>query len=388
MKKIKIAIILGTRPEVIKLAPIIQNFKKYKKNITTYIIATAQHRQMLDSTLKTFSIKTQYDLNIMEENQTLSNIVSKTSSLLEQIFSKIKPDLILVQGDTTTAFIGSLIGFYHKIKIGHIEAGLRTYEKYFPFPEEINRQIISIISDFHFTPTKKAAQNLLKEGIKKEKIFITGNTIIDALHLIVEKKYKFKEKVLNKIDYENKKIILVTTHRRENFGNGLKNICLALENISNKNKNVEIVFPVHLNPNITKYVNENLSSISTIHLTSPLCYKDLINVMKKSYIILTDSGGIQEEAPELCKPVLVLRDVTERPEGVEMGVVKLVGTNKEKIIKETNKLLKNKNAYNKMIKKVNPYGDGKASQRIIDIILQKFNIIKKRKTKDWKSFLY
>jgi UDP-N-acetylglucosamine 2-epimerase (non-hydrolysing) len=382
--KKKIAFILGTRPEVIKLAPVISHLKKYSSYFKTFIIATAQHRQMLDQTLEIFSLQPNYDLNIMEEDQTLSRVVAKAASQLEKVISQINPDLVLVQGDTTTAFIGGLVGFYHRSKIGHIEAGLRTSQKYFPFPEEINRRLISVVADFHFAPTLQAQKNLLQEGIKKEKIFVTGNTIVDALLSMVKKNYSFQYSLLNRI-VPRKKIILVTAHRRENLGMGIKNICQALKKIKAQHPEIVIIYPVHLNPAVRKEVRKYLSGKDGIYLTPPLVYVDLVNLMNCAYLILTDSGGIQEEAPCLGKPVLVLREVTERPEGVRLKLVKVVGTNPEKIITETNKLLEDKEIYAQMSKVISPYGDGKASLRIVEIILVHFKLIKERKIGEWQD---
>ena len=363
----KILFIVGTRPEAIKMAPLIKEFEK-KNNFDVRICVTAQHREMLDQVLDFFNIKVDYDLNLMKPNQSLFTITADVLKALEKVLEKENPDLIFVQGDTSTSFVGALAGFYKKIKIAHIEAGLRSHNKYSPFPEEINRVLVGHIADYHFAPTERAKKNLYNEGIKKN-VWVVGNTVIDALFLgldIIKKEgrdkyYKFFEFV----DF-SKKIILVTGHRRESFGEPFRNICYALKELANKN--VEIVYPVHFNPNVREPVNQILSGHPRIHLIEPLSYPYLIWLMSKSYLILTDSGGIQEEAPSLGKPILVMREVTERVEGIETGTAKLVGTNKDKIVKETMKLLESEQEYKKMADAVNPYGDGKASKRIIEII--------------------
>ncbi|MFN8576339.1 MAG: UDP-N-acetylglucosamine 2-epimerase (non-hydrolyzing) [Candidatus Sericytochromatia bacterium] len=372
--------IFGTRPEAVKLAPVIKKLEEYKDDFESIICVTAQHRQMLDQVLELFNIKPHYDLNIMKPNQSLFELTSNVLLNIQPILEKEKPDIILVQGDTTTVFVASLAAFYLKIKIGHVEAGLRTFNKYSPFPEEINRKITTCMADLHFAPTQTSKDNLLKENIEEKDIFITGNTVIDALFLTIDKLKKdeennsFSEKVknisdlINKINPENnKKVILLTGHRRENFGQGFENICHGIKEIAN-NKDVEIIYPVHLNPNVREPVMRIIGDIPNVHLIEPLDYEPFVYLMSKSYIILTDSGGVQEEAPSLGKPVLVMRDTTERPEAVIAGTVKLVGTDKDLLIKETNKLLNDKDAYNSMSMAHNPYGDGKASQRIIDAL--------------------
>ncbi len=368
----KILFIFGTRPEAIKLTPVI---KKLRQNncFNIKICVTAQHREMLDQVLNFFDIKPDYDLNIMKPNQSLFDITADTLKGLEGVLDEFQPDLIFVQGDTTTAFVGALAGFYKKIKIAHIEAGLRSHNKYSPFPEEMNRVLAGHLSDYHFAPTQRAKENLFKEGIK-DNVYVVGNTVIDALFLgldiIKEHGEEQYYKHFDFIDF-SKRIILVTGHRRESFGKPFENICYALKEIAER-KDVEIVYPVHLNPNVREPVNRILKGINNIHLIEPLEYPYLIWLMNKSYIVLTDSGGIQEEAPSLGKPVLVMREVTERIEGIEAGTAKLVGTDKEKIVKEATKLLDNEEEYEKMAKAVNPYGDGKASERIENII--KYNI--------------
>lgn len=373
--------IFGTRPEAVKLAPVIKKLEEYKNDFQSVICVTAQHRQMLDQVLELFDIKPDYDLNIMKPNQSLFELTSNVLLNLQPVLEKEKPDIILVQGDTTTVFVASLAAFYLKIKIGHVEAGLRTFNKYSPFPEEINRKITTCMADLHFAPTQTSKDNLLKENTEEKDIFITGNTVIDALFLTVEKlkndekNNSFSEKVkgiselINKINPDsNKKVILLTGHRRENFGQGFENICHGVKEIAT-NENVEIIYPVHLNPNVREPVMRIIGNMPNIHLIEPLDYEPFVYLMSKSDIILTDSGGVQEEAPSLGKPVLVMRDTTERPEAVIAGTVKLIGTDKDLLVKETNKLLNNKESYNSMSKAHNPYGDGKASQRIIDALL-------------------
>lgn len=378
---LKVMTIFGTRPEAVKLAPVIKKLEEYKEDFESIICVTAQHRQMLDQVLELFDIKPHYDLNIMKPNQSLFELTSNVLLNIQPILEKEKPDIILVQGDTTTVFVASLAAFYLKIKIGHVEAGLRTFNKYSPFPEEINRKITTCMADLHFAPTQTSKDNLLKENTEEKDIFITGNTVIDALFLTIEKlkndelNNTFSEKVkgiselINKIDPKSdKKVILLTGHRRENFGQGFENICHGVKEIAN-NTDVEIIYPVHLNPNVREPVMRIIGGIKNIHLIEPLDYEPFVYLMSKSHIILTDSGGVQEEAPSLGKPVLVMRDTTERPEAVIAGTVKLVGTDKDLLVKETNKLLHDKNAYDSMSMAHNPYGDGKASQRIIDALL-------------------
>jgi len=371
-KKIRILISFGTRPEGIKLAPIIKVMEKQKDRFELYICSTGQHKEMLEQVIDFFELKPDFELNIMSENQSLSYLTSMVIKGIEHVFLKIKPDIVLVQGDTTTAFLTAFIAYYWKIKIGHIEAGLRTYNKYNPFPEEINRQLISRISDFNFVPTKKAEINLLSEGIEIAKIFFTGNTIVDAINWGMKKikgKNENKDiKNLLKLTESYEKLILVTMHRRESFGIDIKNICNALKKIAEINSNVAIIYPVHLNPNVREPVFSILESIKNIKLIDPLNYELFLWLMNKSYFIITDSGGIQEEAPTLKKPVLVIRNYTERPESVELGISKLVGTSTHSIIENAQILLHNKKEYNKMITDENPYGDGFAAEKIVKII--------------------
>ncbi|KEH98788.1 non-hydrolyzing UDP-N-acetylglucosamine 2-epimerase [Clostridium massiliodielmoense] len=373
MKKIKIITIFGTRPEAIKMAPLVKKLEECEY-IDSKVCVTAQHREMLDQVLNLFSIKPEYDLDIMKERQSLTGVTSRVLKGLEEVFIEEKPDMILIHGDTTTTFAGALAAFYQKIKVGHVEAGLRTFDKYFPYPEEMNRKLTGSIADIHFAPTNQSKQNLLKEGIDEKLIYVTGNTVIDAMNTTVEKDYRFKTEELNNIDYKNKKVIMVTAHRRENWGEGIENICKSLKCIVQNNKNVEIVYLVHLNPVVKDVVEKHLKGIERVHLLPPQDTKETHNLMNKCYMVMTDSGGIQEEAPHLGKPILVLRDVTERPEAVKMGAVKLVGTNFNSIVDSAEVLINNAEVYKKMSEAVNPYGDGKASDRIVQAILCYFNL--------------
>lgn len=369
MKKIKVMTVFGTRPEAIKMAPVVLELKKYPDLITPIVAVTAQHRDMLDQVLNLFNIKPDYDLNIMAQGQTLFDITTKAMNGLNEVLSKEKPDIVLVHGDTTTTFAGALAAYYHETAVGHVEAGLRTYNKYSPFPEEMNRKLTGAIADLHFAPTDTASGNLKAEGTKEDKIFVTGNTVIDALHKTVTDDFKFDDEKLANIDYENKRIILVTTHRRENLGEPMRHVYKALKDIVNEFDDVEIVFPVHKNPKVREVVNEELGNIKAVHLIDPLDYEPFANLMHRAFLVLTDSGGIQEEAPSLGKPVLVLRDTTERPEAVKAGTVKLIGTERQKVYEETKYLLTDHDEYQRMANTCNPYGDGKASKRIIEAIL-------------------
>ena len=370
----KILTIFGTRPEAIKLAPVINELKKYPE-IENKICVTAQHREMLDQVLSLFGIEPNIDLNLMEPNQSLSVITSKVLERITELLCKEKPDLVLIQGDTTTVMATAMAAFYQKIRIGHVEAGLRSNNIFSPFPEEFNRRVVSIVSSLHFAPTERAYKALIKEGVSENQVFLTGNPVIDALYWISNKPIPRKAKSIlqaagingNKND---RKMILVTAHRRENFGEPLENICLGLKALAQRNSDVVIVYPVHLNPNVQKTVYKVLSNCSRVFLIEPVEYDVLIHLMKVSYLILTDSGGIQEEAPSLGKPVLVMRKETERSEGIEAGTSKLVGPYKDRIIEETERLLRDQNEYLKMAKAVNPYGDGRAAKRIVDIILK------------------
>jgi len=379
MKK-KILLIFGTRPEAIKMAPLVKEFQNNIDSFNIRVCVTAQHREMLDQVLELFEIVPNYDLNIMKPNQDLYTITANILLGIKDVLDDFKPDIVLVHGDTTTTFAASLATFYQQIKIGHVEAGLRTGDIYSPWPEEANRQISGILANYHFTPTKTSQDNLLKENKDNQNIVVTGNTVIDALFLALEKinnNKKLKAKIIKNIEKQinssnfsifNSKFILVTGHRRENHGEKFINICEALKELALKNSNIDIVYPVHLNPNVQKPVKEILSNIDNIYLIEPLEYQEFIYLMNKSYFIITDSGGVQEEAPSLGKPVLVMRDTTERPEAVNAGTVKLVGTNKVKIVKEAQKLIDNVVDYQLMSQSSNPYGDGKASKRVVKFI--------------------
>lgn len=362
---IKVLTIFGTRPEAIKMAPVIKSLQKDSLNFKTMVCVSSQHRHMLDQVLSLFKIEPDIDLDLMEENQNLDSLTANAIVKLTNTIKGIQPDLILVQGDTTTAMVAALAAFYQKIPVGHIEAGLRTKNRYNPFPEEINRHLISVLATYHFTPTRGATKALLKEGIPKEKIFLTGNTVVDALQMIAKKDYRLN---FDPVSLNGHKLILVTAHRRENFGQPLENICVALKELVKRNHDIEIVYPVHLNPNVKGPVSKTLCSEDRIYLIPPVEYCELVQLLGKSYLVLTDSGGIQEEAPALGKPVLVMREETERPEGIEAKVAKLVGTNPDKIIKETELLLRNQTEYFSMARAVSPYGDGKAAERIKEII--------------------
>ena len=370
MDKLKIMPIFGTRPEAIKMAPVVKALQN-EKNIDTVLTVTAQHREMLDQVLNLFNIKPDYDLDIMEDNQTLSEITSRVLKNLEAVFIKEKPDLILVHGDTSTTFVASLAAYYQQIQIGHVEAGLRTGDKYSPFPEEMNRHLTGVLADLHFAPTETARENLLKENISAKKITVTGNTVIDALMDTVKENYKFKNQLLSRLDFKNKKIILLTAHRRENLGKPLEEIFKAVRDLVIEDNDIEVVYPVHLNPKVKQTASKILENTERVHLIQPLDYEPFVNLMNKSYMIMTDSGGIQEEAPSLGKPVLVLRDKTERPEAINAGTVKKVGSNYKTIYKTAKELITNKNLYNEMTEKNNPYGDGKAAGRIVKFIKEK-----------------
>jgi UDP-N-acetylglucosamine 2-epimerase (non-hydrolysing) len=371
----KIVIVFGTRPEAIKMAPLVKEFKKYPTLFDTKVCVTAQHREMLDQVLNLFDIEPDYDLDIMKKNQDLYDVTSNVLLKIKKVFEIEKPDIVFVHGDTTTTFTTSLAAYYQKISVAHIEAGLRTGNIYSPWPEEANRKLTSCITKYHFSPTLLSKQNLIDENIDKKSIIITGNTVIDALFLVLDKIKKSTdlknsiEQILKKQNLtikDNEKIILVTGHRRENFGEGFINICKALKELALSNPDVNIVYPMHLNPNVREPVKKILSNIKNILLIEPLEYEPFVYLMSKSYIILTDSGGIQEEAPSLGKPVLVMRDTTERPEAIKSGTVKLVGTDKNKIVKEVTKLINSTKAYNSMSQAMNPYGDGQACKKIVE----------------------
>jgi len=380
----KVLIVFGTRPEAIKMAPVVKAFQTDTQNFETKVCVTAQHREMLDQVLDIFDIKPDFDLNLMKAGQDLSDISARVLLELRPVLKKFKPNVVLVHGDTTTSSMSALAAFYEQIAVGHIEAGLRTHNIYSPWPEEMNRQITGRIASYNFAPTKLSKQNLLLENSKEESIVVTGNTVIDALHLAlnkiknnVELQNNIKQQIrqlgypnIDKLEKNVRKMILITGHRRENFGDGFVQMCQAIKEIAHTNPDYDLVYPVHLNPNVQKPVNEILGGISNVYLIKPMEYLSFLFLMEKSYLVLTDSGGIQEEAPSLGKPVLVMRDTTERPEAVDAGTVELVGTDKKTIIEKVNKLISDKMLYEKMSKAHNPYGDGEASKRIVNFLLK------------------
>ena len=368
--KIKVMSVFGTRPEAIKMAPLIKELER-RQEIDSIVCVTAQHRQMLDSVLETFSIVPDYDLDIMKQGQSLSDITSRVLYGLENVIKKESPDIVLVHGDTTTTFAGALAAFYNKVAIGHVEAGLRTNNKYSPYPEEMNRQMVDCMTDMYFAPTELSKQNLLDENIEENKIYVTGNTAIDAMSTTVKIDYYHPE--LNWINAKDK-LILVTVHRRENLGEPMKNIFKAIRRIVNEFKDVKVVYPVHLNPQIRDIAHEIFDGCDRVKLIEPLDVFDFHNFINKCYMVMSDSGGVQEEAPTLGKPVLVLRDTTERPEGINAGTLKLVGTDENNIYEQAKILLTDKKAYDAMSKASNPYGDGHSSQKIVDAIIEKFKI--------------
>ena len=365
---IKVMSIFGTRPEAIKMAPLVKELEK-REEIESIVCVTAQHREMLDQVLNTFDIKPDYDLNIMKQGQSLADVTTRALVGLEEVIKDVKPDIVLVHGDTTTTFAGALAAFYNQVAIGHVEAGLRTYDKYSPFPEEMNRQCVDRMTDMYFTPTEISKNNLLKENIDESKIYITGNTAIDAMSTTVDENYTHPE-----LDWINagERMILLTDHRRENLGEPMRHIFRAIKRVVDEFSNVKVIYPIHMNPRVREVANEVFGDADRVKLIEPLEVFDFHNFQNKSYIILTDSGGIQEEAPSLGKPVLVLRDTTERPEGIKAGTLKLVGTDEDVIYEETKKLLLDKKEYEKMSKASNPYGDGHASRRIVDAIIKYF----------------
>ena len=373
MNKIKVMSIFGTRPEAVKMAPLVKELEKYEA-IESVVCVTAQHREMLDQVLDIFKLKAHYDLDIMKARQTLTEITTRVLKGLEEVLDEAKPDIVLVHGDTTTSFVAALAAFYKQIQVGHVEAGLRTYNRYEPFPEEMNRKLTGSLANFHFAPTPLAKQNLLNEAVTEENIFITGNTVIDALKTTIAQDYKFSVEELNAIDYTKNRVITMTAHRRENLGQPLKNICEAVRQIVVEYEDVEVVYAVHKNPAVRDVVEHILGNVPRVHLVEPLDIKDMHNLMRRSYLVLTDSGGLQEEVPSLGKPVLVLRNVTERPEGIEAGTLKLAGVEKESIYNLTKELLTNQTLYNQMAQAKNPFGDGEASRRIVEAILYSFKM--------------
>lgn len=369
MKKIKLMTVFGTRPEAIKMCPLVLEMQKYPDFIEPIVAVTAQHREMLDQVLQLFAIKPDYDLNIMTAGQTLYDVTGRALAGLKDVLAEAQPDMVLVHGDTTTTFVGALASFYAQIPVGHVEAGLRTGNKFSPYPEEMNRKLTGAIADIHFAPTSTSKNNLLKENIDPAAIVVTGNTVIDALQTTVKADYRFTDSGLQKALAGGKRLILVTTHRRENLGEPMRHVYQALRKVLENHLDVEAIFPVHKNPKVREIVDEELGKLAQVHLIEPLDYEPFANLMAKVDIVLTDSGGIQEEAPALGKPVLVLRDTTERPEAVDAGTVKLVGTAYDDVLRETSLLLDDSKYYQSMAEAANPYGDGRACERIIRKIL-------------------
>ena len=370
MNKIKVMSVFGTRPEAIKMAPLVRELQRHE-GIESLVCLTGQHREMLDSVMDIFKLKGDYDLNIMEKRQTLSTITTKTLLGMENVLMEEKPDLILVHGDTSTTFAGALAAFYHQVKVGHVEAGLRTWDKYSPFPEEMNRTLVGDIADLHFSPTKANADNLRREAIAGE-IFITGNTAIDAMQYTVRKDYRFTTELLNHLDFENRRVLAVTCHRRENYGQPMQDIMHAILEVVERHPDVEVVYPVHLSPVVRECAFPILGGHERIHLIDPIDVEEMHNLIARCHFVMTDSGGLQEEAPALGKPVLVMRRETERPEAIAAGTAKLAGVEKDTIVKMADELLNSPEAYAKMAKAVNPYGDGHASERIVQAILWHF----------------
>jgi UDP-N-acetylglucosamine 2-epimerase (non-hydrolysing) len=364
--------VIGTRPETIKMGPVIKELEKYPGEITSLVCATAQHREMLDQMLDVFDISLDYDLDLMQPGQTLSQFTARALTALDQVIAKAQPDWVLVQGDTATVMVASLVAYYHQVHVGHVEAGLRTGNKFAPFPEEMNRRIADVLTDLYFAPTEGNRQNLLREGVSPQDVVVTGNTVVDALMMTARRVSQRPVSVYD--DAGGKRLILVTAHRRENFGAPIKNICRALAEIARRYQHdVHIVYPVHLNPNIFRPVHEMLDGIPNVSLIEPVDYETFVGLMSRAYLILTDSGGLQEEAPSMDKPLLVFREVTERPEATDQGAAKLVGTDSETIVRETVRLLEDSAAYEEMTSVPNPYGDGCASQRIVQAILTRSN---------------
>jgi len=371
---LKVLAVFGTRPEAIKMAPLVKELEKYRPEIDCRVAVTAQHREMLDQVLDLFGITPAHDLDIMRQGQNLFDITGRALHGLQQVFHSESPDLVLVHGDTTTTFVAALAAFYLQIPVGHVEAGLRTHDKFSPFPEEINRHLTGVLADFNYAPTAAAKKNLLAEGVAADKIFVTGNTVIDALIATVRPGFRFEDPILNNIDYDRNRVLLVTTHRRENLGEPMRGIYRAIREVVEDYHDVEVVFPVHKNPAVRSVVAEELGGLDRVRLIEPMDYQPFVNLISRSFLVLSDSGGLQEEAPSLGKPVLVLRNTTERPEAVDAGTVKLVGTGTEAVALETRRLLDDQLRYGKMANAVNPYGDGHASKRIVQAIRFRFNL--------------
>ncbi len=375
-EKLKVMAIFGTRPDAVKMAPLVRELGSTarRKSINMTVCVTAQHREMLDQVLDRFGIVPDYDLDIMQERQTLEDITTKSVTGLAKVYREVKPDIALVHGDTTTSFAASLAAFYNRISVGHVEAGLRTHDKYYPYPEEINRRLTGVLADLHFAPTESNRENLLREGVCPDKIYVTGNTVIDAIKMTASKEYIFRNDELNKVDFKNRRVVAVTVHRRENLGKPLEDVCEGIKMIADRYPDTEIVYPVHLNPAVREIVFGSLKGIERIRLIEPVDVEDMHNLLFRSYLVLTDSGGLQEEAPSLGTPVLVARNETERPEAVAAGTVKLVGTDRNRIFAAAAVLLDDRAEHDRMARIVNPYGDGKASQRIADALLYEFGL--------------
>ncbi len=374
---IKVLSIFGTRPEATKMVPLIKALEKCP-HIESRVCVTAQHREQLDQVLEIFDLKPEYDLDIMKNRQTITDVTVNALIALEGVIKDFTPDLILVHGDTTTTLAGSMAAFYNKVQIGHVEAGLRTYNKYSPYPEEMNRKLTDALADIFFAPTDVSKDNLLKEGIEESKVYITGNTAVDTLKYTVKKDFKFYTKELTDLDFDSKRVITMTAHRRENIGEPMKNICRAVRSIVEKYEDVEVVYPVHLNPAVREIVQEILGGVARVHLIEPISIDEMINLMSRSYMVLTDSGGLQEEVPSLGKPLLVLRTETERPEAIEFGTLRMVGVDEDYIVEMTELYLNNMEEYRIMTSAINPYGDGNASERIVNSILYHFGVLKDR----------
>ena len=370
---LKVMTVFGTRPEAIKMAPVVLELAR-QEGLAPIVAVTAQHREMLDQVLKLFGITPDYDLDIMSAGQTLFDITIRAMRGLDEVLTRENPDLVLVHGDTTTTFAGALAAYYHQTPVGHVEAGLRTGNKYSPFPEEMNRHLTGAVADLHFAPTATAKENLLREAVPAENIFVTGNTVIDALHKTVRPDFAFADEPLKSLNFTGKKLILVTTHRRENLGEPMRHVYKALKRLTEDLSDVEVVFPVHKNPKVRQVVKEELGGLSKVHLVDPLDYEPFANMMNRATLILTDSGGIQEEAPALGKPVLVLRDTTERPEAVTAGTVKLIGTDSERVYSEAKRLLSSEDEWRRMAEAYNPYGDGLAAKRIVGAIRYRYKL--------------
>ncbi len=370
MDKKKILIVFGTRPEAIKMAPLVKELKK-EDSFITKVCVTGQHRDMIDPMLKIFDIKPDYDLDIFKHGQTLTEVTHKSLVGVEGVIKEFRPDLLLVQGDTTAVLAGALAAFYNRVKIGHVEAGLRSGDLYSPYPEEANRMLTGVLTNYHFAPTQHSKENLLREGYDESKIYITGNTEIDALHMVLDKNYKFEDELINNINFENRKVIVMTAHRSENIGKNMENIFSAINDIANDNEDVEIIYAMHKNPKVREIAVKILGNNNRVHLTEPIDYFPFMNLIAKSYMVVTDSGGIQESAPALGKPVLVVRKETERPEGIEAGTAKLIGVDRKEVYEHISLLVNNKEEYAKMANAVNPYGDGNAAKNIVKILREK-----------------